>query len=222
MPASNLTISTLNNLCNIPFVTWGGNEVRLADVVAGLSLKFQDVIDAEGQHEIVTTQKGIGRLQTVETAVTLHRPAQKSIEEKTAAGNKKKVEVPGPTITLRLAISRVVDELGLSVAEWLLLSNAKTSQAEAVSVARWYAWRWRIESCHNLFKSAGLNAEEWQQERFAAFLRRQMAHKVESAAPALLAGLEKLLAIDDLLQGEVLGEILALVRKMFPTLFRSA
>lgn len=49
---------------------------------------------------------------------------------------------------------------------------------------------------------------------------RQMKHGVESTAPALLAGLEKLLAIDDLLQGEDLQEILALARQVLPKLFR--
>ena len=42
---------------------------------------------------------------------------------------------------------------------------------------------------------------------------RQMKVGVEATAPALLAGLEKLLAIDDLLQTEDLPEILALARQ---------
>jgi hypothetical protein len=48
---------------------------------------------------------------------------------------------------------------------------------------------------------------------------RQMRHKVESTAPALLAGLERLLAIDDLLRREDLAEILALARRILPNLF---
>lgn len=48
---------------------------------------------------------------------------------------------------------------------------------------------------------------------------RQMKHKVESTAPALLAGLERLLAVDDLLQREDLAEILALARRVLPNLF---
>jgi hypothetical protein len=48
-----------------------------------------------------------------------------------------------------------------------------------------------------------------------------MKHRVESTAPALLAGLEKLLAIDDLLRTEDLQEILALARKVLPKLFRT-
>lgn len=48
---------------------------------------------------------------------------------------------------------------------------------------------------------------------------RLMKHKVESTAPALLAGLERLLAIDDLMQEEDLDEILELARKLLPKLF---
>lgn len=48
---------------------------------------------------------------------------------------------------------------------------------------------------------------------------RQMKHKVASTAPALLAGLERLLAIDDLLQRDDLAEILALARRVLPNLF---
>lgn len=48
---------------------------------------------------------------------------------------------------------------------------------------------------------------------------RQMKHKVESTAPALLAGLERLLAIDDLLRRDDLAEVLALARRVLPNLF---
>jgi hypothetical protein len=48
---------------------------------------------------------------------------------------------------------------------------------------------------------------------------RLMKHKVESTAPALLAGLERLLAIDDLMQVEDLDEILELARQQLPHLF---
>jgi hypothetical protein len=48
---------------------------------------------------------------------------------------------------------------------------------------------------------------------------RQMKHRVESTAPALLAGLERLLAIDDLMQAEDLQEVLDLARRQLPRLF---
>ncbi|MEO6809383.1 MAG: hypothetical protein ABI353_09765 [Isosphaeraceae bacterium] len=47
---------------------------------------------------------------------------------------------------------------------------------------------------------------------------RQMKHRVESTAPALLAGLERLLAIDDLMQVDDLQEVLDLARHQLPRL----
>jgi hypothetical protein len=108
-----------------------------------------------------------------------------------------------------------------------------------------------------LLKTAGMNAEEWQQTSGAAFLKRlivaamacltvwhlrqdsseeaarlkgilirlsgrQMKHKAKDTAPALLAGLEKLLAIEDLLESEDIGEVLSLARRVLPRLFNSA
>src|SRR4051812_48117911 len=99
-----------------------------------------------------------------------------------------------------------------------------------------------------------MNAESWQQESGAAFLRRlcvaslacltvwhlqrdesaaaaelratlvrlsgrQMKHRVESTAPALLAGLGRVLAVADLMQVEALGEVLPLARRVLPRLF---
>lgn len=45
-----------------------------------------------------------------------------------------------------------------------------------------------------------------------------MKHRVESTAPALLAGLERLLAIDDLMQVDDLQEVLDLARHQLPRL----
>jgi hypothetical protein len=60
------------------------------------------------------------------------------------------------------------------------------------------------------------------QERFLIRLSgRQMKYKVESTAPALLAGLEKLLALHDLQSHIDLDEILSLGRQVLPQLFRS-
>ena len=236
-------------------VQWPGRERKMAEVVVELGLEFQDVTDARGQPEIVTIRAGTGRVRVAETSVVLHRPAKKATGETTAGGHKKRRLVPGPPLALRLIVTRVVDEFGRILAEWCLLTNVNAGLADAATIGRWYAWRWRIETFHKLLKSAGLNAEEWQQETGAAFFRRlcvavmacltvwhlqredgeaaqrlrkvlvrlsgrQMKHGVESTAPALLAGLEKLLAIDDLLQTEDLQEILALARQVLPKLFR--
>lgn len=237
-------------------VQWHEREQKMADVVAEFSREFQDVLNDRGQPAIVTIRAGTGQVRVAETFVVLHRPAKKNTGEKTASGYKKKMAVPGPPITLRLIVTRVVDEQGKILAEWCLLTNVDAAIADAATIGQWYAWRWRIETFHKLLKSAGMNAEEWQQETGAAFLRRlcvavmscltvwhlqreegeaaqrlrrilvrlsgrQMKHGVESTAPALLAGLEKLLAIDNLLQTEDLQEILALAQQVLPKLFHS-
>jgi hypothetical protein len=231
-----------------------GCECKLAEVAAGLADAFTDVLDAQGRPEVVTIRAGTGRVRVAEAAVVLHRSARHNTGEKTAGGHKKQVEVPGPPLPLRMVVTQVVDESGVVLAEWWLLTNLTGEDADAATVGRWYAWRWAIESYHKLLKSAGMNAEAWQQESGEAFLRRlcvasmacltvwhlqrdklpvasrlrvilvrlsgrQMKHRVESTAPALLAGLERLLAIDDLMQGEDLQEVLALARRQFPRLF---
>ncbi len=231
-----------------------GRECKLSAVVAGLAGSFTDVRDAKGRLEVVTIRAGTGRVRVAEAAVVLHRPARHNTGEKTAGGNKKQIEVPGPPLPLRLVVTQVVDEAGTVLAEWWLLTNVAREDADAATIGRWYARRWAIESYHKLLKSAGMNAEAWQQETGAAFLRRlcvasmacltvwhlqrdespaaarlrvilvrlsgrQMKHGVESTAPALLAGLERLLAIDDLMQVENLEQVLDLARRQFPRLF---
>ncbi|HEY1191638.1 MAG TPA: transposase [Gemmata sp.] len=238
------------------WVRWEKRERPLKDVVAGSNLKFEDVRNARGEPEVISIQAGTGRIRIAATEVVLHRPAKKNTGEKTAGGYKRQVEVPGPPIPLRLVMTRVVDHVGKVIAEWCVLTNVDKGAVDAATLGRWYAWRWRIETFHKLLKSAGMNAESWQQETGAAFLRRlcvaamacvtvwhlqreeseeavrlrtflvrlsgrQMGSGVESTAPSLLAGLEKLLAIDDVIQTEDLHEILALARRVLPTLFRS-
>jgi hypothetical protein len=235
-------------------VLHAGRECKLDEVAAGLAGSFTDVLDTRGRPEVVTIRAGTGRVRVAEAAVVLHRPARHHTGAKTAGGHKKQIEVPGPPLPLRLVVTRVVDEAGAVLAEWWLLTNVAGADADAATIGRWYAWRWGIESYHKLIKSAGMNAEAWQQETGAAFLRRlcvasmacltvwhlqrdesaaaaklrvvlvrlsgrQMKHRVESTAPALLAGLERLLAIDDLMQVEDLQDILALARRQLPRLF---
>lgn len=231
-----------------------GRECKRGEVVAGMAGSFADVLDARGRPEVVTIRAGTGRVQVAEAAVVLHRPARHHTGEKTASGNKKQIEVPGPPLPLRLVVTRVVDGSGAVLAEWWLLRNVAGEEADAATIGRWYAWRWAIESYHKLLKSAGMNAESWQQETGEAFLRRlcvasmacltvwhlqrdeseaaaklrvvlvrlsgrQMKHGVESTAPALRAGLERLLAIDDLMRVEELEEVLDLARRTLPRLF---
>ena len=238
-------------------VLWQGDEQSLQQVVDAVSPTFEPVPNDLGRPQTITIRAGTGRIEVAETTVVLHRPAKKTVHgEKTANGNKKKVDVPGSPLTLRLVLTRVVGDNGMTLAEWWLFSNVPADEADTATLGQWYAWRWRIETFHKLLKTSGMNLEEWQQESGPAVLRRlcvavmacvtvwhlqrapgeearrvrkilirlsgrQMKYKVEFTTPALLAGLEKLLAIDDLMQDEDLQEVLALARKVLPQLFRS-
>ena len=133
---------------------------------------FAELRDAEGRPEVVTIRAGTGRVCVAEAAVVLHRPARHNTSEKTASGNKKQIEVPGPPLPLRMVVTQVVDEAGTVLAEWWLLTNVAGGDAGAATIGRWYARRWAIESYHKLIKSSGMNAEAWQQKSCAAFLRR--------------------------------------------------
>jgi hypothetical protein len=96
------------------------------------------------------------RLFIAEAAVVLHRPGKRN-------QGPKKVEVPGPPLALRLVVTEVRDLKGRALARWLLLTNVAATQADAATIARWYYFRWRIESFHKLLKKAGWHLEGWLQ-----------------------------------------------------------
>ena len=229
-------------------VNWKGQSIALKDLQTQLARDFRDPPDGPAV-TLQTSKHGRCRVQVLETEVVLDRPAKTWID-----GVQK--EVPGSPLTLRLVLSRVIDELGVVRAEWLLLSNVAAA-FKAATIAQWYAWRWKIESYHKLLKTAGMNAEQWQQESGAAFANRlivasmacltvwhlqqdtsaeaaqlkgilirlsgrQMKRGVTDTAPALLAGLEKLLAVADLLETHTLDDILNLARPLLPNFFNSA
>jgi hypothetical protein len=222
-------------------VRFEGQEIRLSKVVAALQERnaFGDT------KRTVKVKEQRGRLQVAETVVVLERPARRRT-------NGTQVDIPGPPLTLRLVVTRVVagDEV---LAEWLLLSNVTTNHS-AEAIAQWYAWRWRIESYYKLLKSAGQELESWEQESAEAIAKRlavasmacltvwhlmkdetptaeevrgllirlsgrQMKRGVRATAPALLAGLEKLLAVLDVLTDYTPDELRRLVRVSLPHLF---
>jgi len=96
------------------------------------------------------------RLYVAEAEVILHRPGQRNEGDR-------KVAVPGPALPLRLIVSEVRDLRGRVLARWLLLTNVPPGLAAAATIARWYYFRWRIESLHKLIKSAGWQLESWLQ-----------------------------------------------------------
>ena len=79
----------------------------------------------------------------------LHRPGKRN-------AGRRSVEIPGPPLPLRLVVAEVRDLKGRVLARWLLLTNVPAELADAATVARWYYFRWRIESLHKLLKSRRL------------------------------------------------------------------
>ena len=105
------------------------------------------------------------RLFVAETAVVLHRPAKTKTDGRSVA-------VPGRPLTLRLVLTEVRDEDGQVLATWWLLTNTPADWGTSADVARWYYFRWRIESTFKLLKSAGWDVEEWRQRTGAGLLRK--------------------------------------------------
>jgi hypothetical protein len=116
-----------------------------------------------------------------EAPVTLLRAGQRN---RPAAGDRKRIA--GVPLDLRLVISEVRDPQGVLLATWYLLTNLP-EEVVAGDVALWYYWRWRIETYFKLMKSAGLNAESWQQETAAAIARRLLVASMACATVWRLA-----------------------------------
>lgn len=79
--------------------------------------------------------------------------------------------VPGEPLPLRLVISEVRCDQNQLLATWYLLTNAPP-EVDASTIALWYYWRWNIEQFFKLSKSAGVQAEHWQQESADAIASR--------------------------------------------------
>jgi hypothetical protein len=121
------------------------------------------------------------RLFVAESPVVLHRPGKRN-------QGQKKVEIPGPPLPLRLVVTEVRDLKGRVLARWLLLSNAPAELGDAAAVARWYYFRWRIESLHKLLKSAGWQLESWLQRDGERVLKKLL---IALAACASIWALER-------------------------------
>lgn len=196
-----------------------------------------------------------GRQRVAALDVVLDGPAFTKRPDRTS------YRVPGEPLPLRFVVAEVVADDGERLAEWFLLTNVPAAGGEGIggegagvgpaTLARWYYWRWRIESFHKLLKSAGLEIESWRQESAAAIAKRLLVgcmacvtvwrlerdRTPEAAAcreflmrlsgrqtkrsrpvttPALLAGLQLLLTIDDVLADHTPAELHRLARTAAP------
>jgi hypothetical protein len=121
------------------------------------------------------------RLFVAEVEVVLHRPGKRN-------EGKKKREIPGPPLPLRLVVTEVRDGAGRVLARWLLLSDVPAELADAATLARWYYFRWRIEGLHKLLKKAGFQLEGWLQRKGERLVVKLL---IALAAAASIWGLER-------------------------------
>lgn len=104
-----------------------------------------------------------------ETVVVLKRLGR--TWRRTPAEPDKRAWIKGKPLELRYVLSQVRGRNGQVLATWRLWTNV-AGPVEAAQIARWYYWRWRIESFFKLLKRGGQQIEQWQQETAAAFAKR--------------------------------------------------
>lgn len=140
-------------------VRWQGEELSLAQLAGRLTSRRCEEVTYRGQRAVQ---------RVAEAEVVLDRPAWR---HRTRGGRTVNERVPGPPLKLRLVVSRVCDAGGRTLAVWYLLTNLP-AQVDTETAARWYYWRWRIESLFKLLKSAGHQVEHWKQPRGEAIAKR--------------------------------------------------
>lgn len=91
-----------------------------------------------------------------------------------ALGGDRRKETPvcGEPLAVRLVVTRLIDENDVILAQWTLLTNVLDESVATHQIARWYYWRWRIETFFKLLKSHGQELEQWQQQTGDAIARR--------------------------------------------------
>ena len=162
--------------CDDRRVIWNGNSVLISEIASHYSSEslFEPCGEAAFHGQTVSQE-------VVQTDVTLHRPHSEVVD-----GVKR--TVTGRPLTVRLVITRLIDNDGLVVAQWTLLCNVFAASVSAYQIALWYYWRWLIETFFKLLKSHGQELEHWQQQGGAAIARRVL---VASMACVVVLGLQR-------------------------------
>ncbi len=227
----------------------GGRAVKLKGLTGQPGLSWQSVKDEAGRPRRVNIKGVAGTLWVAEVAVVLDRPAKKRVgggKRIDVPGVPLPVRLvlswvlseSGEVLAEWLLFTNAGEEFGAAtVACWYAWRWRIETYHKLLKTCGMNAEGWQQGSGEAVAKRlvvasmACLMVWHLQEDRseLGGKLRgvlvrlsgRQMKHRVVSTAPALLAGLEKLLAIDDLLEEYDLEEVLALARRVLPTLFRT-
>ena len=230
-------------------VRFGDRAVRLGGLTDGPGLCWRAVTDGAGRPRRVNAGGVAGSLWVAEAAVVLDRPARKRVgggRRVDVPG----VPLPlrlvtswvlsdeGEVLAEWFLLTNAGEEFdAATVACWYAWRWRVETYHKLLKTCGMNAEGWQQESGEAVAKRlvvasmACLTVWHLREDRseLGGRLRgvlvrlsgRQMKYGVGSTAPALLAGLEKLLAIDDLPEEYDLDEVLALARRVLPTLFRS-
>jgi hypothetical protein len=132
-------------------VLWNGESRLISDIQEHFNSQrlFEPVGEAKHHGHVVSQE-------VAETEIVLHRPHSAVID-----GRKRQVQ--GEPLRVRLVVTRLLDDDDFIVAQRTLLTNVFDDGISAVQIARWYYWRWLIETFSKLLKSHGQELEQWQQ-----------------------------------------------------------
>ncbi len=146
--------------CDDRRVKWNDESILLSEIADQFDseMLFEPAGDALHHGKTVSQE-------VAQTEVVLHRPHSEVIDGE-------KTSVSGRPLTIRFVVTRLVDEQGFIVAQWMLLTNVFDDAVSTIQIALWYYWRWRIETYFKLLKSHGIELEQWQQQTGEAIARR--------------------------------------------------
>lgn len=162
--------------CDDRRVKWNGQSVLLSEI--------EDHFDREILFEPCGEALFHGKTVTQEVAQTeviLHRPHSEVI-------NGEKKSVAGDPLSVRLVVTRLLDENDYVLAQWTLLCNVFDESVSGYQIALWYYWRWLIETYFKLLKSHGQELEQWQQQCGEAIARRILVASMACVAVIQLQG----------------------------------
>jgi hypothetical protein len=143
---------------NAPAVCFEGQQIKPIDLAERLTYRATGEVLYHGRLE----RHSVAQVKVMVTRKA--KPAQ-------SVGGKRVAPVAGVPLALRLVVSRVHDAKGNLLAQWLLLTNVPGTVDEQ-TIARWYYYRWQIESMFKLLKGAGQQMEDWLQDDAQAVAKR--------------------------------------------------